>query len=167
MPDTRPLIFQLYTTFQRSGQLVSLALEGSGIRPEDAALYNVLERAGPMTPSELAGRLGVGASTLTYRLKSLEARGIVVRRPNPDDGRSTILELSTSARRHWQKVIPTFAETLRGAERRIALPQDEVAAALEALAQAIDEELSSRSSRRVERGAPGRAAVTARPARPN
>lgn len=137
---------------------MSLALEGSGIRDEDAPLSNVLDREGPMTPSELAGRLGVGGSTLTYRLKSVEARGVVVRRPNPDDGRSTILELSESARRHWRNVIPGFAETLRGAERRVALPQDEVAAALEALAQAIDEELASRS-------AAGRAAVTTRPAR--
>ena len=146
MAEPRPLIFQLYTTFQRSRELVASALEGSGIRAEDAALYSVLDREGPLTPTELARRLGIGASTLSYRLKALESGGVVVRRPNPDDGRSARLELSEEARRHWQRIIPGFADALRRAEQRIALPQDDVADALEALALAIDEELAAQTS---------------------
>jgi DNA-binding MarR family transcriptional regulator len=145
MSEPRPLIFHLYTTSQRSGELVSAALEGSSIRPEDAPLYSVLDREGPLTPTDLARRLGVGPSTLSYRLKSLEARGEVVRTPNPADGRSALLELAPKARRRWQDVVPAFTEALRRAERRLALPQHEVAAALDALATAIDEELASRA----------------------
>ena len=60
MPEPRPLIFQLYTTYQRAGRLVARALEGTGIRPEDAALYSALDRHGPLTPGALADQLGVG-----------------------------------------------------------------------------------------------------------
>ena len=42
MAATRPLIFQLYVTFQKSGQLVAEALADTGVRPEDAPLFNVL-----------------------------------------------------------------------------------------------------------------------------
>jgi DNA-binding MarR family transcriptional regulator len=143
MPEPRPLIFQLYTTHQRAGRLVARALEGTGIRPEDAALYSVLDRHGPLTPSALADRLGIGPSTLTYRLKALEAAGILARRPNPDDGRSSLVELSPDGRGRWHVIMPTFAEVLRRAERRVELPQDEVVAALEAVAGAIDAELEA------------------------
>lgn len=143
MPEPRPLIFQLYTTYQRAGRLVARALEGTGIRPEDATLYSVLDRHGPLTPSALADQLGVGPSTLTYRLKALEAAGILVRRPNPDDGRSSLVELSPDGRSRWRATIPAFSEALRRAERRVDLPQDEVAAALEAVAGAIDAELEA------------------------
>ena len=143
MPEPRPLIFQLYTTYQRAGRLVARALEGTGIRPEDAALYSVLDRHGPITPSVLANQLGVGPSTLTYRLKALEAEDVVVRRPNPDDGRSSLVELSPGGLSRWRATIPAFAEALRRAERRVELPQDEVAAALDAVAGAIDAELKA------------------------
>jgi DNA-binding MarR family transcriptional regulator len=138
-----PLIFQLYTTYQRAGRLVARALEGTGTRPEDAALYSVLDRHGQLTPSALAELLGVGPSTLTYRLKALEAAGILVRRPNPNDGRSSLVELSPDGRSRWRATVPAFAEALRRAERRVELPQDEVAAALEAVAGAIDAELKA------------------------
>jgi DNA-binding MarR family transcriptional regulator len=153
MPQPRPLIFQLYTTYQRAGRLVARALEGTGIRPEDAALYSVLDRHGPITPSVLADQLGVGPSTLTYRLKALEAADVVVRRPNPDDGRSSLVELSPGGRSRWRATIPAFAEALRRAERRVELPQDEVAAALDAVAGAIDAEL------RAGKPQPGQAAT--------
>jgi DNA-binding MarR family transcriptional regulator len=143
MPEPRPLIFQLYTTYQRAGRLLAKALEGTGIRPEDAALYSVLERHGPLTPSALANQLGVGPSTLTYRLKALEAAGALVRRPNPKDGRSALVELSRDGRSRWRATIPAFAEALRRAERRVELPQDEVTAALEAVAGAIEAELKA------------------------
>jgi DNA-binding MarR family transcriptional regulator len=143
MAEPQPLIFQLYVTYQRSGQLVSRALAGTGIRAEDAPLYSVLDREGPLTPTELARRLGIGPSTLTYRLKALEARGVVVRRANPDDGRSALVQLSAYGRRRWQETVPAFAEALRRAERRIALPHHEVAASLDAIGAALEEELAA------------------------
>lgn len=145
MPEPRPLVFQLFTTYQRTGRLVARALGGSGIRPEDAPLYSVLDRAGPLTPTELATRLGIGQSTLTYRLKALEASGVVARRQNPVDGRSSLVELSSEGRRHWRATIPSFAEALRRAERRVTLPHDDVAAALDAIAAAVDAELENRT----------------------
>ena len=143
MPEPRPLIFQLYTTYQRAGRLVARALEGTGIRPEDAALFSALDRHGPLTPSALSDQLGLGPSTLTYRLKALEAAGVLVRRPNPDDGRSSLVELSPDGRSRWRASIPAFSEALRRAERRVELPQGQVAAALEAVAGAIDAELKA------------------------
>lgn len=108
----------------------------------------MLDREGPFTPTELARRLGIGPSTLTYRLKALEAEGTLTRRPNPADGRSAFVELSAAGRRRWKRVIPSLTETLRSAERRIALPHDEVAASLDALSAAVDEEVRVRQGKK-------------------
>ena len=65
----------------------------------------------------------------------MESRGIVVRRANPDDRRSALVQLTAYGRRRWQETLPAFADALRRAERRIAMPHDKVAASLDAIAQ--------------------------------
>ena len=58
------------------------------------------------------------------------------------------MELTPEGRRRWEAIVPDFTRALRRAERRIALPQEDVEAALAALARAIEEELAaSRRSR--------------------
>jgi DNA-binding MarR family transcriptional regulator len=135
----------LYVAFQKSGQLVAAALDGTEIAPVDAPIYNVLERRGPITPTELAGALGMGASTLTYRLRGLEERGHLARSPNPRDGRSTLVALTPAGLRAWRAVFPSFVAALRAAESRLGLPQAEIGRALEALTTAFDEELAERT----------------------
>ena len=144
MSNSHPLLFRLYVTSQKSGQLVAAALAGTGVASEDAPLLSALDHHGPQTPTELARRLGVGASTLSYRLKALEARGVVSRAPNPGDRRSWFVDLTPEGRSRWQKIVPRFAESLRAAERRIATPHDDVAAILAEIGQAVDDELRAR-----------------------
>ena len=137
----------LYVAFQKSGQLVASALEGTQISPVDASIYNVLERRGPLTPSQLAGTLGMGASTLTYRMRALVERGHLARSRNPHDGRSALVRLTPGGLRAWRRAFPDFVATLRSAEERLAVPQRDVGAALAALTFAFDEELAERSAR--------------------
>jgi DNA-binding MarR family transcriptional regulator len=146
-----PVLFQMYAAYQRLGQLVTDLLAGTGIASEDAPLYNMLDRIGAVTPSELARLLGMAPSTITYRIRGLAARGHVVRVDNPDDGRSALLSLTSEGRDAWQAVFPPFVEGLRSAEDRLTVPQAEVGRSLDALAEAIDGELAER--RRVRRRA--------------
>ena len=103
-----PVLFELSVAAQKVGQVLALSLAGTPVRLEDAALLNQLGRLEPMTPTALASRLGVSPSTLTYRLKGLEARGWVSRRANPADGRSALLGLT-----------PERAEDLVGGAARV------------------------------------------------
>ena len=128
-----PIIFLLYGAYQRAGQLVSLALAGTGIAPEDAPIYNVLERRERVTPTQLGEALGMAPSTVTYRTKGLAERGHLERVDNPDDGRSTLLALTPAGERAWREVLPGFLAALRAAEGRLAIPQVEAGRALTAL----------------------------------
>lgn len=56
-----------------------------------------LRRAGPpyaLTPSELIAWTMVASGTMTNRLDRLETAGLIERRPNPEDGRGSVVALS-------------------------------------------------------------------------
>jgi DNA-binding MarR family transcriptional regulator len=154
--ETRPpILFLLYGAYQRAGQVVSQALAGTGIAPEDAPIYNVLERRRTLTPTELGRALSIAPSTITYRTKGLAARGHLERVENPDDGRSALLGLTPAGLRAWHAVLPEFTVALRAAEDRLEIPHAEAGRVLAAVIEALDSELVDRrrERRRAERAA--------------
>ena len=49
------------------------------------------------TPSTSLGpKMGMEATSLSRTLKTLENKGLILREPNPDDGRSVLLKLTTA-----------------------------------------------------------------------
>jgi DNA-binding MarR family transcriptional regulator len=71
----------------------------SGLTPSMASALVTVERHGPMTPSELAAAEGVQRPTATRVLASLEAAGMIVREPDPADGRSQRVRVSPAGAR--------------------------------------------------------------------
>jgi DNA-binding MarR family transcriptional regulator len=67
-----------------------------GLRKVEFSLLMLLRANGPLTPKQLAQALWMSAPALTAVLDRLQARGLLERRPHPDDGRS-------------QQVLPTDA----------------------------------------------------------
>jgi DNA-binding MarR family transcriptional regulator len=68
----------------------------------DRAGYAVLCRVhegGPLRLSELAGRMGIDASTASRQVQQLERGGLVGRVADPQDRRASLLELSAEGRR--------------------------------------------------------------------
>jgi DNA-binding MarR family transcriptional regulator len=61
--------------------------------PETSALAR-LERGGPTTVTELARREQISPQSMGATLGALESRGLVWRRPDPGDGRQTLLSIS-------------------------------------------------------------------------
>ena len=62
--------------------------------PLDRAQYTllrVLETQGPSSTAALAGLLLLDDSTVTRQIAAMEAADLVARKPNPNDGRSTLL----------------------------------------------------------------------------
>ena len=66
-------------------------------------VLSALRRAGPpyeLTPGQLVRETLVGSGTMTNRLDRLEARGLIGRRPDPDDGRARRIRLTDKGRSH-------------------------------------------------------------------
>ena len=89
------------------------------------AALGTIERHGPLTPSELADVEGVRRPTATRMIARLEAEELIVRAPDPGDGRSSLVSASRQGlellRRLRRRRTAYLARRLR------ELPADEVA----------------------------------------
>lgn len=72
--------------------------EGELTLPESSALSR-LDRGGPATASELAKAEQISRQSMGETLGALEARGLIERRPDPDDGRRVVLSVSAAGQR--------------------------------------------------------------------
>jgi DNA-binding MarR family transcriptional regulator len=70
---------------------------GDELSPSLVAALATIERHGPMTPSELAARERIQRPTATGLLARLEADGLVVRTPDPNDRRSSLVSATPAA----------------------------------------------------------------------
>lgn len=77
------------------------------LTPSQTSLLSRLDREGPHTASELAAAEGVRPQSVAASLAVLAERGMVSRRPDPDDGRRQTISLSPDGR--------TFLDSTRAA----------------------------------------------------
>lgn len=66
-----------------------------GLQPRDLDILDVIDREGPCTPSQVAGRIGWSRATMTGVLSRLEKEGWIERDTNPSDGRSMTIRSTT------------------------------------------------------------------------
>ena len=70
--------------------------------PETAALGR-LDRGGPATSADLARQEQISPQSMGATLAALESRGLVTRRPDPNDGRRILLSISPTGRRELNR----------------------------------------------------------------
>jgi DNA-binding MarR family transcriptional regulator len=75
-------------------------VEGHGdlTLPESSALAR-LDRGGPATPSALARQEQISPQSMGATVAALEARGLVERRPDPEDGRRAVISVTEAGQR--------------------------------------------------------------------
>jgi DNA-binding MarR family transcriptional regulator len=120
------------------------------LSPTAAAALATVERHGPLTPSELADIERVRRPTATRTLRALEESGLVLRTPDPDDGRSALVDITAAGRERLRRLRGRKNAYL--ARRMSALPEDEretLVRAAQILERMLDE---GRPRREGERG---------------
>jgi DNA-binding MarR family transcriptional regulator len=127
----RNVLFRLYILGQLANDLVDQAMVRSKLNPNDFALQSAIRAFQPVTPTQLSALLGTPPTTLSSQLARLERRRQVRRRPNPEDGRSTLIELTKSGEKNVLAALPA----LRGS---IALVGEHLDYSLEELDLALD-----------------------------
>jgi DNA-binding MarR family transcriptional regulator len=107
------------------------------MRPDRFAVQSVIGALGPLTPGELARRLGMAPTTVSTWLSRLEADGALRRRPNPLDGRSQLLQLTPRGQRQLDRAIPGFQRAIRLVVDALGDDVDDVLAGNARLVQAL------------------------------
>jgi DNA-binding MarR family transcriptional regulator len=81
------------------GQLVRRLRAEHRFPLSQGAVLGRLDRDGPQSTSDLAVAERVRPQSMAQTLGDLEADDLIMRRPDPDDGRRVLIELSDSGRR--------------------------------------------------------------------
>src|SRR4051794_27455102 len=91
--------FMVLTLASHEGwKLVRQAFEDAGVEPAYWAILPHIDAHGSATPSQLSAEIGATQTTIRDQLQALVERGLIVRRPNPDDARSYFVELTAAGR---------------------------------------------------------------------
>lgn len=106
----------------RLARLLSDALAGSlengGVSGSEWSVLFSIRAAGPpyaSTPRAINRVVGMSSGGLTNLVSAMEARGLVERRPNPDDSRSVLVALT----RQGHEVVDAVAHDLTEREERL------------------------------------------------
>lgn len=86
---------------------------GLSVARLDLLLRIARDPATPPRPADLARDLGCSRATMTRLLAALEREGLVVRRADPDDGRSHRVALSNASARVLRELRPLHERRLR------------------------------------------------------
>jgi len=84
---------------RRLRQLSQQTLAPWDISPSHSRALGVLRRHGVMRLSELSDHLHIAPRSTTEVVDALEARGLVERRPDPDDRRATLVAVTDEGTR--------------------------------------------------------------------
>ena len=98
---------------------------GSEMGPSALAALATIERAGPLTPSELAKQERIKPPTATRIIGRLVEEGLVTRTADPADGRCAIVTATADGRAHLKRLRSRKNAYL--ARRMRELPDDDVA----------------------------------------
>jgi DNA-binding MarR family transcriptional regulator len=122
---------------QQLGTLLQQAMADAPLAPNEFAVYSALRLTQPTTPTQLAGTLGMKATTLSSMLVRMSRSGHLQRRRNPTDGRSVILTLSPSGARVTEGCFAAFGVALEAFRRQLTVDESQLLAGLEAMSAAL------------------------------
>ncbi len=94
----------------------TFAKAGEALTPGEFGLLVLVERNVGLSQMALARALGIDRSTLVPILNRLQARGLLVRRASPTDGRTHALGLTPAG----DKALTRYARLVKAHEKRIA-----------------------------------------------
>lgn len=126
-------LFRFFRIGNLMRQLVTRAVEGSGLSSDEYGVFSGVINLQRVSPTELAAKLGVPPTTISVYLARFLEQGLIRRLPNPDDGRSYLVEATDKGRDVAAYVGPRLrveAESLLAASD---LSYDELMSALGAL----------------------------------
>jgi len=99
----RSVCFTISATGYAIARRFAAALAPLGLEPRDFALLRTLAGAPGLTQQAIAERMGVAPSRMVAFIDSLQSRGLVERRANPEDRRAHALHLTAEGERLLQR----------------------------------------------------------------
>jgi DNA-binding MarR family transcriptional regulator len=141
------VLLQVFVAGELVGELLTRELRETELTPDHFAVLSVIGMNEPITPSRLAGLLGMPKTTLSYWIRDLTERGQITRMPNPDDRRSVQLAVTPAGQGVLDRAIPVFERTLAAVNAELGDGREDVKRSFGALHDAVRKLLSEGSTK--------------------
>ena len=142
-PEDLDLLLEVVLVSHFTQELVRSEFAADGLDPYMFGLLVHVHERGTMTPSQLAEETRVTNTTIRDQVQNLVERGLLSRRPNPEDARSYLLELTAKGRRFHDRGSVAHERAKKRLERELGRPLSEVRGAVvelrRAAARALDD----------------------------
>jgi len=96
-------------------QIAEHSVEEAGLCLTDFAALEALLHKGPLTITEIQGKVMLAGGSMTAAVDRLDQKGLVVRKPAPGDRRAKLLHLTPEGRRVVETVFRRHAAELAAA----------------------------------------------------
>ena len=129
-----PTLRNLVSAYQSFERYSAPDVKAMGLTTTQFDVIATLGNQPPMTCKELGEKTLVTKGTLTGVLERLEAKGILERKLNPEDGRSQIIGLTQKGQALFEKVFPVHLQHLEKAFSKLSEKElEEVSKALQSI----------------------------------
>lgn len=106
------LYIKLSRAAESVNQRVNRHLQDVHLTVSQFGVLEAIYHLGPLTPGQLCDKILRSTGNLTLVIDNLEKRGLVTRRQNPEDRRSTIVELTTAGHELITAMLPVHVQTV-------------------------------------------------------
>lgn len=121
------LIKELVSTYQAFESFSTKHVKGLGLTATQFDIIATLGNQPPMTCKELGEKTLILKGTMTGVLERLEAKGLIEKLANTEDGRSYKIGLTKSGERLFKKVFPEHLDYLEKAFEKLSQKDVELA----------------------------------------
>ena len=133
----RHLLLDVYRLSELTGAIIEQQLRAIGLPAYLFGLLSHIRRLAPVTPTEISRSTGMATTTLRDNIQRLVDRDLVRRAPNPDDGRSYLVEVTDKGHLLARAADTPLLEAYQALERRLPRPRTEYEDRLAELADAL------------------------------
>jgi len=141
-PEDLELFLEVTLVSHFMYQLARSEFEAAGLDPYMFGLLVHVHHRGKMTPTQLAEETRVMNTTIRDQVQNLVDRGLLARKPNPDDARSYLVELTPAGRRFYQRGTVAYDRARKRLAKELGRPLPDVRATVvelrRAAARALD-----------------------------
>ncbi|HEX6060809.1 MAG TPA: MarR family transcriptional regulator [Candidatus Limnocylindria bacterium] len=143
---TQAVLLELFAASSRSARLLRATFAGAPMTPDEFAVYSLLRFVAPITPARLANALGMQRSTMSNYLARMDERGDLARRRAPEDGRSSVIELSADGQARLDATLPHFRAAIVPFTAALGTHRESALKALAQINAAFDKTLAAQAA---------------------
>jgi DNA-binding MarR family transcriptional regulator len=141
-PEDLELFLEVTLVSHFMYELASREFAAAGLEPHLFGLLAHVHHRGAMTPTQLAEETRVTNTTIRDQVQNLVDRGLFARKPNPEDARSYLLELTPQGQRFHKRGAAAHDRARERLRQELGRPLGDVQSAVvelrRAAARALD-----------------------------